>query len=221
MSFEESDMRRLEERAHRALANDELTPAELALLPRRFGDIGGPRARYRRDVRNHRLRMAATFGGLLVGAAVLGPPLSAAVSRWVGEDAAPAAPTVVAESARAAETPAPTHTEYSFEPARERIGARFDRPMAGASLTVGVTDGRLVVFTVERREAAPTVVVTPNGVRVQNAAAQTRYRILLPPSVTVVDVDVDGLNSRSVLRPTASETEVSLGGVSPSPDQLR
>lgn len=210
MSFEESEMRRLEERAHQALAKEELTPAELALLPRRFADIGGPRLRYRRDVRNHRLSMAAAFGGLLIGAAVLGPPLSAAVSRWVAAEEAPAAPIVPAESARAEEARGPTHTEYSFAPARARIAARFDRPQAGASLTVGATNGRLVVFSVERRDAAPTVVVTPDGVRVQNAAAQTRYRILLPPSVTVLDVGVDGLAARSVLRPTAGETALSL-----------
>ena len=211
MSFEETEMRKLEERAHAALANDELTPAELALLPRRYADIGGTRARFRHDVRNHRLRMAAAFGGLLVGAAVLGPPLSAAVTRWLGADDAPAAPLVVAESARAEEPrPATTLTEYSFAPSGERVSARFDRAQAGASLTVGAATGPLVVFTVERREDAPAVLVTPGGVRVQNAAAETRYRILLPANVTAVDVDITGLASRAVSRPSAGETELSL-----------
>ena len=210
MSFEEIDMRKLEERTHEALANDELTPAELALLPRRFSDIGGPRLRYRREVRNHRLWMAATFGSLLIGAAVLGPPLSAAMSRWVNADAAPAAPTVAAESTTAEEERAPAQTEYSFAPARERVAARFDRPLAGASLTVAATNGPLVVFTVEYTDAAPAVVVTPHGVRVQNAG-EARYRILLPPNVNVVDVAIAGLTSQSVLRPTTGETELSLG----------
>ena len=210
MSFEESEMRRLEERAHAALANDELTAAEIALLPRRFGDIGGPRVRYRREVRYHRLRLAATFGGLLVGAAVLGPPLSAAMSRWVAGNAAPAAPTVPAESTPAEEERTPAQTEYSFAPARERVAVRFDRALAGGLLTVGATDGQLVVFIVEYTAAAPAVVVTPHGVHVQNVG-EARYRILLPSNVNVIDVDIAGLTSRSVPRPNSGETELSLG----------
>ena len=210
MSFEDSEMRKLEERAHEALANDQLTPAEVALLPRRFQDIHGARMRYRRDVRNHRLRMAATFGGLLLGASLLGPPLSAAVLRWVRADATPAAPVVAAPSTPAVDAAAPRPTEYSFAPAHERVAARFDRAQAGASLIVGATNEALVIFIVERRNAAPAVLVTPDGVHVQNATAETRYRILLPPSVVAVDVEVDGLDSQSVPRPNDGETKLSL-----------